>query len=144
MSQELSDVQTRVRALRRRLRCTGIDEVAHADARSSSALPDTHHCDKLDKQLLDVINGLDDLPQSVDSTSVNDELRSLRAEVVSSSESMSRIKRLARLGTLAQSCDNALSDLLEHVDSFPASCRHVVCRTERYHEVRSRPIAMFV
>lgn len=49
------------------------------------------------------------------------ELKALRDEVEGSAQSLQDIQPLAAFHTSIQDCDNALSDLLEHIDSYPAA-----------------------
>ena len=61
------------------------------------------------------------LPSSAPLPMAELELRSLRSELDASQELMQRIRRLSDLADVAHSCDMALSDLLEHIDSYPAA-----------------------
>ena len=116
---ELADVQSHIRALRRRLRATGIDEAAFADPRGT--LPGAQRSEVMEQQLNAIISELDDLPSpTADHDALEDELHALRLEVDATSKSMVKIKELAHLAAAGQDCDHALSDLLEHIDSYPA------------------------
>ena len=61
------------------------------------------------------------LPSSALLPTTDLELRSLRSELDASQELMQRIRQLADLADMAHRCDMALSDLLEHIDSYPAA-----------------------
>lgn len=61
------------------------------------------------------------LPSSAPLPTAELELRSLRSELDASQGLMQRIRRLADLADMAHNCDMALSDLLEHIDSYPAT-----------------------
>ncbi|KAJ3543599.1 hypothetical protein NM688_g5836 [Phlebia brevispora] len=121
LSQELSDLQAQVPALRKRLRHLGIDEMIRPDKQGTAPLPKLHHTAKLEKELSDIIQEVEVLPGFVKESLILDaEIRSLRSGVASASKDLTRIKQLAHLASDIQACDNALSDLLEHIDSFPA------------------------
>lgn len=60
------------------------------------------------------------LPSSVDDQSVDIELRSLRAEMEASAILLDRVRKLADFSDVVRLCEAALSDLLEHIDSYPA------------------------
>ena len=60
------------------------------------------------------------LPPSPNDPMVNADLQSLRAELEESSELMQHVRNLSDLSAAVQLCDMALSDLLEHIDSYPS------------------------
>ena len=73
----LSAVESHVRALRRRLRATGIDEAAFADPRGT--LPGAQRSEVMEQQLNAIISELDDLPSpTADHDALEDELHALR------------------------------------------------------------------
>ena len=71
-------------------------------------------------QLAEMTDEATQLPANTPSVAVDAELKSLRDELENSHQLLPRALSLARFGTLVQDCDNALSDLLEHIDSYPA------------------------
>ncbi|KAH9939908.1 hypothetical protein B0H21DRAFT_755749 [Amylocystis lapponica] len=120
-SQQLSDLQIRVFSLRKRLRSIHINDVARPGSRSDIALPEDGLRKRMEKELSAVVVEVDRLPASVpDDPSVDTELRSLRNEVTASIELMQRVHKLTDLGLALHHCDECLSDLLEHIDSFPS------------------------
>ena len=71
-------------------------------------------------QLTQVSNEAMELPAYTSDGVIDAELKSLRDELDASHQLLPRALSLARFGSLVQECDNALSDLLEHTDSYPA------------------------
>ena len=71
-------------------------------------------------QLTEVSNEALGLPASTSDIVVDSELRSLQDELHASHQLLPRALSLARFGSLVKDGDNALSDLLEHIDSYPA------------------------
>lgn len=61
------------------------------------------------------------LPSGIDDTTFNTELKLLKAEVEEAFASLQEIEKLAHVHSAVQACDAALSDLLEHIDSYPAA-----------------------
>jgi hypothetical protein len=112
------DLQTQLLALRKRLRSICIAE-ALLPSRNSTNLPTEEQFKKMRDAFLSVSAEIEELPTNVEDKSVNRELKSLRAEVKESEISLEKIYKLVELFMVIQSCDAALSDLLEHVDSYP-------------------------
>jgi Growth-Arrest-Specific Protein 2 Domain len=75
----------------------------------------------MEAEFSELSNVVDLLPSSINEPFVDTELRSLRAEVAASAEMMLRVHALAKLSDAIRHCDAVFSDLLEHIDSFPAS-----------------------
>lgn len=119
-SMDLSQVQLHVMELRRRLRSLGINASAMPSSSSASPLPTVEQHDVIASQLHEVTNEATQLPANISSATIGEELRSLQDELEDSHQLLPRALSLARFGTLVQDCDNALSDLLEHIDSYPA------------------------
>ena len=121
MTRELSDLHTLITSLRKRLRAININDTAQADHRGTSSLPTEEHATKLERSFTALLDEVNTLPQSVpESAAVDADLQALRSEVQAASDSLRRVHQLATLAASVQRCDNALSDLLEHIDSFPA------------------------
>ena len=119
-SMDLSQVQLHVMELRRRLRSLGINASVKPSSSSASPLPTVEQHNVIASQLYEVTNEATQLPANITSVTIGEELRSLRDELEDSHQLLPRALSLARFGTLVQDCDNALSDLLEHIDSYPA------------------------
>ncbi|KAH9030162.1 hypothetical protein EDB85DRAFT_1964325 [Lactarius pseudohatsudake] len=119
-SVDLSQVQLHVAELRRRLRSLGINASVKSSPSSASPLPTVEKHNVMASQLAEVTSEATQLPANISSVTVDVELKSLRDELENSHQLLPRALNLARFGTLVQDCDNALSDLLEHIDSYPA------------------------
>ncbi|KAG1907452.1 uncharacterized protein F5891DRAFT_1001838 [Suillus fuscotomentosus] len=119
------DLLDKVVSLRKRLRSIGINEVAHpaANSNSSNHLPTLEQYGKMNALFASIVSELSKLaalPSSMSSPAADMELRSANSEVEASTELMQRIRQLADLSDVAHRCDMALSDLLEHIDSYPS------------------------
>ncbi|KAG2152901.1 hypothetical protein DEU56DRAFT_970422 [Suillus clintonianus] len=120
-----SDLLDKVVSLRKRLRSIGINEVARpaANSNSSNHLPTLEQYGKMNARFATIVSELSELvilPSSISSPAADMELRSVKSEVEASTELMQRIRQLADLSDVAHRCDMALSDLLEHIDSYPS------------------------
>ncbi|KAH7930014.1 hypothetical protein BV22DRAFT_1079617 [Leucogyrophana mollusca] len=117
-----SDLLARVISLRKRLRSISINEVARPleTSSSSSQLPSHDQYDKMNVRFTSLLADAATLPSSATSPATDIELRSLRMEIEASTDLMQRIRLLAELSDAAHHCDMALSDLLEHIDSYPS------------------------
>ncbi|GLB33542.1 putative growth-arrest-specific protein [Lyophyllum shimeji] len=124
-TKEMSDLQAQILAFRKRLRSMSINETCRP-RKSSTHLPSSDQLRKMTREFSSISSGVSLLPASAPDSSVDVELRSLRAELDASAELMKRVEKLARLADDIQKCDAALSDLLEHIDSFPASPKAVL------------------
>jgi hypothetical protein len=113
-----SDLQARILELRRRLRSINIKEIASSS--SVDDLPGVDQRRRLDSIFSSVAADVTLLPPSSDDPTVNAELRSLKAELEASSELMQHMRNLSDLSVAVHLCDMALSDLLEHIDSYPS------------------------
>ena len=117
-----SDLLDKVISLRRRLRSIGINEIARpaANSTSSNHLPTLEQYGKMNAHFTTILSELAALPSSMSSPIAEMELRSLKLEAEASTELMKRIRQLADLSNVSHRCDMALSDLLEHIDSYPS------------------------
>ncbi|KAL4081947.1 hypothetical protein V8B97DRAFT_2031921 [Scleroderma yunnanense] len=113
----------RIVALRKRLRSISINEIARPSAAtaSSARLPTLEQYGKMNARFSTILSEAAQLPSSGMSRTSDLELRSLRVELEASEGLMQRIRQLADLADSANRCDNSLSDLLEHIDSYPAA-----------------------
>jgi hypothetical protein len=119
-SQDLAEVQSHVAELRSRLRSLGIKTAAKPSPLSASPLLTVRRHASMVSQLTEVSNEAMELPASTSNTVVDAELKSLQDELHTSHQLLPRALSLARFGSLVKDGDNALSDLLEHIDSYPA------------------------
>ncbi|EPQ59376.1 hypothetical protein GLOTRDRAFT_136260 [Gloeophyllum trabeum ATCC 11539] len=115
---EMLDLQTKIFGLRRRLRALSLDKVAKPSS-SNTSLPTDEDRKHLVALFSGIVQEMDQLPPA-DGCPLSTELKSLQADVLAAQEMLSRINQLANLFVLIQHCDNCLSDLLEHIDSYPA------------------------
>lgn len=121
MTRELSDLHSLIASLRKRLRAINIGEVVQPNLRGTSSLPTEDKVAKLERSFTALLDEANILPDFVtESAAVDADLRCLRSEIQIASNQLRRAHQLASLATSVQHCDNALSDLLEHIDSFPA------------------------
>ncbi|KAG9317266.1 hypothetical protein JVU11DRAFT_1460 [Chiua virens] len=109
-------------ALRKGLRSININEVARPSATSvfATQLPSLEEYGIMNTHFSDILSSFTALSFTALPSTCDLELRSLRRELDASQELMQRIRQLADLADLAHKCDLALSDLLEHIDSYPA------------------------
>ncbi|KAI0786409.1 hypothetical protein C8Q75DRAFT_771636 [Abortiporus biennis] len=121
MTSEISQLKSHIYFLRKRLHSLGINELARPGSRGASdSLPSADVVKNIENSFSDIVDEVSQLPKSVDEDQVAAELRSLHSEISSSQEMLQYIRRLSQLCTLVFECDNALSDLLEHIDSYPS------------------------
>ncbi|KAG6837999.1 hypothetical protein H0H93_008393 [Arthromyces matolae] len=119
-SKEMQDLHTQVMAFRRRIRAMNIHDIARPK-KASSQLPTANQWKKMDREFSGISSGVSLLPFYAGDSSVETDLRSLRTEIEDSAELMKRIECLSRLSVDVQKSDTALSDLLEHIDSYPST-----------------------
>ncbi|KAE9406047.1 hypothetical protein BT96DRAFT_1015276 [Gymnopus androsaceus JB14] len=119
LTQGTKDILAVMARLRKRLRSIGINEAARPQS-SNSTLPGTDRAHAMRQELLVLKDEVTALPDTVEVASVNVQLKSLRSDIEASLTLMDRVDCLATLCDALATCDGALSDLLEHIDSFPA------------------------
>jgi len=119
-SEDLAEVQSRVAELRRRLRTLGVNTAARPSPSSASPLLTVRKHAAMASQLTEVSNKAMGLPAYTSDVAIDAELKSLQNELDASRKLLPQVFGLAQFGSLVQDCDNALSDLLEHIDSYPA------------------------
>ncbi|KAI5894093.1 uncharacterized protein SCHCODRAFT_02623709 [Schizophyllum commune H4-8] len=120
MSSEMKELQAQIVALRQRLRSLSINELARSTTKSSSQLPRDQQIHHIITQFNGIKQEVEALPASAEDSLVNAELRSLRTEVEQSMALVQDLDKLRQFGQCIKECDDALSDLLEHIDSFPS------------------------
>ncbi|KIP09886.1 hypothetical protein PHLGIDRAFT_296788 [Phlebiopsis gigantea 11061_1 CR5-6] len=118
LSRELVDLRSLISSLRKRLQTIDIGGFVE---RRTASLPTEDIATKLDEDFTAILDEVNALPPSIpQSTTINADLRSLRSEVQDATDLLRRVHQFASLATSVQQCDYALSDLLEHIDSYPA------------------------
>ncbi|KAI9001150.1 hypothetical protein BD414DRAFT_404342 [Trametes punicea] len=121
MTPELSELSSRIFNFRKRLRSIGINDLARPNARMAVGLPEDEARHVMAQALAMLKVEVAELPSHVGgSQTVDADLRSLRSELDASTDLMGRIHQLADFAIALRECDGALSDLLEHIDSYPS------------------------
>ncbi|KAM6495594.1 hypothetical protein JOM56_008300 [Amanita muscaria] len=129
-SPEMLKLQEQILALRKRLRQIKISE-ALRPSKAATQLPTQDRVAKIRKSLTSISQDVSKLPSSAKDFTVDMELKSLRTEVEASFNLLKRLKDLASLSNTIKSCEAALSDLLEHVDSYPSPPLGILSTTFR-------------
>lgn len=129
-SQELLELEAQISRLRKRLRSICINEAVRP-AKASASLPSPEQAQQMTREFQLLSLEVQKLPPSIDDINVNTELRSLRTEMEESSLLLVELEKLIVLAGTIQSCDAALSDLLEHIDSYPAIPLGVLSSTHK-------------
>jgi len=113
------DLKSRIYRLRKRLRVLNLKEIVHPSG-STATLPTKETYDRLSTDLSGISQEAGVLPPPAPGTATEIELRSLRVELSASSELVQSVLTLSELARAISTCDAGLSDLLEHLDSFPS------------------------
>lgn len=111
-------LQTKITSIRSELREIGINALARPSL--NAPFPSKDVVDKMRVRFLELQREQSKLPDSSSDTLLNAELTSLRFEVDNSVILMAHLTRLTEFTQRLAVCDGALSELLNHVDSFPA------------------------
>ena len=134
-AQELLDCETQISGLRKRLRSICINDAVRS-SKASTNLPSQEQAHQMMREFQLLSLEVQKLPSSIDDINLNIQLRSLRTEMEESSSLLGDLEKLINLARAVQSCDAALSDLLEHIDSYPAVPHDILSSTHK-----SRPTA---
>lgn len=118
LTPEMSALQAKVQYLRRQLASMNLHSIVRP-TRASSPLPDEELFNRLDETIAGIATGVSDLP-GVDEPVVHTEIQSLHADLTSAREMLTQVRNLVSLSQTVRDCDALMSDLLEHVDSYPA------------------------
>ncbi|KAH9482404.1 hypothetical protein JR316_0004504 [Psilocybe cubensis] len=129
-SKELARLQSQLVALRKRLRSIGLNE-ASRPSKSSSTLPTDEVYNKMQRDLSSLSSDFKTFPSDINDGTFNTDFNLLKAELEEAFVSLQDIGKLARVHNSVQACDAALSDLLEHIDSFPAAPLGVLSSSHR-------------
>lgn len=115
-------VLTRLKALQKRLSTVDSRAQHFTSVQRASAISyPTHDTVKeIDGEYAAVATEITSLASESEHLTFVSDLGSLRSDMVSVQGRLRRLKLLARMGSLVHDCDAALSDLLEHIDSYPA------------------------
>ena len=123
-------LQAQVVALRGRLRQVNSSEVLRP-SKIAAQLPTHDEVIEVRRSLTSISQDVARLPSSAEDFTVDTELRSLRAEVEASFNHLKRSEDLAKLSIAIKSCEASLSDLLEHIDSYPSPPLGILSTTFR-------------
>lgn len=115
----MTELHDRILKLRKRLLSLHIEEVARPANGTSSGLPSQEQTQKMKTDFSGIVREAARLPDSADQF-VDADLDLLREEIKAFAGQLERVEQLAALSGLIQVCDAVLSDLLEHIDSYPA------------------------
>lgn len=118
MSEDMIQLQAKITNIRSELREIGINALARPSL--NAPFPAKDRVDKMRVRFLELQREQRKLPDSASDTLLNAELTSLRFEVDNSVILMAHLTRLIEFTQRLTICDGALSELLNHVDSFPA------------------------
>ena len=123
-SEELNvEVMLRVKMIMQKLHSLALGTICSPSpyTRSGpSSLPTVTTFERLSGTLIGIKDEAKSLPSTSTSQAVIQELARLRQAITSASIQLKRIEQLARVSTLVGTCDDAFSDLLNHIDSYPS------------------------
>ena len=125
MSREIIDLHTGIVALRTQLRAIGLNGIVRPSMKSGGrstappSLPSNEEALQLRQRFDRIVATMSRLPSLIEEPAPNAELRSLQFEVEASKPLADRLLLLGQFTHSISQCDSALSDLLEHLDSFP-------------------------
>lgn len=114
------DLKARIFALRKRLGSININSLVNPTSSSSHDLPSMEQRRRVESLFAGIYADFERLSPSSPDPTINAELRSLKIELDAASERIQRIRDLSNLSDVIHLCDKALSDLLEHIDSYPS------------------------
>ncbi|KAG8764384.1 hypothetical protein FRC12_008129 [Ceratobasidium sp. 428] len=118
LSEDMKQLQAKIGSIRTELRDIGINALARPSL--NAPFPVKDEVDKMRVRFLELQREQNKLPETASDTLINADLTSLRFEVDNSVILMAHLTRLVEFTNRLAVCDGALSELLNHVDSFPA------------------------
>lgn len=129
VSKEELDLKVVIASLRTRLRSLSLQSIIRPVSKAGlsmkspapTPLPTQSEADDLRGKYNDIVSSFAQLPARLQDPSAQAELKSLQFEMETSKGMMTRVISLAAFSSSSTVCDNALSDLLEHLDSYPAA-----------------------
>ncbi|KAG8984242.1 hypothetical protein FRB94_000343 [Tulasnella sp. JGI-2019a] len=126
ISKEEIDLHGRIVSLRSQLRSLSLHSLlrptgVQTPSKSSvlEPLPSESRVADIKEKYCAIVDTTASLPSRIDDPVQQAERKSLEFEVEASMPLVERLERLGRFATVVTEADNALSDLLEHVDSYP-------------------------
>ncbi|KAJ1308517.1 hypothetical protein OPQ81_004221 [Rhizoctonia solani] len=118
MSEDMIQLKAKIAKIRSELRDIGINALARPSI--NAPFPAKAEIDKMRVRFLLLQKERSKLPESSSDPLLNAELTSLKFEVDNSVILMAHLTRLTEFVKRLAVCDGALSELLNHVDSYPA------------------------
>ncbi|KAF9534910.1 hypothetical protein CPB83DRAFT_843135 [Crepidotus variabilis] len=119
LSQDMVELQSQIARLRKRLKSICINE-ALRPSKSSTDLPTQETFYRMSKEFRTVVEAFQKLPSTLDDPRVALELASFRSEIEQTESMLPDLQKLVEMQKAVELCDASLSDLLEHIDSYPA------------------------
>ncbi|KAA1466284.1 hypothetical protein DENSPDRAFT_22808 [Dentipellis sp. KUC8613] len=113
---QFSEPSNRIQVLRKRLDSISADVASRL---SSPSLPSRAQFTVISSEFNGLSAEVSSLPPNIPRSEANSELQSLLADMKDTEDSLQKLSSLSDLAQIVQECDAALSDLLEHVDSYP-------------------------
>jgi len=121
-SEEAQRLQIQIAELRARLRSLSLHSWARPspDSIHASIIPSANLVTDLHSTFTEIQSTAQSFPPTlVNDVAVEAELHSLHFELDGSKDLLERCRTLASAAGKVSECDTALSDLLEHIDSYP-------------------------
>ncbi|KAF9008745.1 hypothetical protein BDQ17DRAFT_1348855 [Cyathus striatus] len=112
-------LQADIASLRKRLRSLCINEAVWPN-NPSTLIPGEEKLNRIVDDFAAISTDVEKLHAIVKGSVDGAELQSLKVDVQESSELLRRLENLVDFSKAVALCDGALSDLLEHIDSYPA------------------------
>jgi len=128
----MGNLRAQILTFRKRLRSLRINEVSRP-TRLTADLPNVEQFRKMTQEFSSIETGVALLPASLPDISVDVELKSLRSEIEASRDLMKQVEKLSHFAEDIRACDATLSDLLEHIDSYPASPKGLLSLSSALH-----------
>ncbi|KAF9563735.1 hypothetical protein CPC08DRAFT_705858 [Agrocybe pediades] len=129
-SEDLIQLQAQLLALRKRLRSL-VANGTFRQSKSSTTLPNEEQYTQLHRDITTISEDLQKLPSVVENASIKAEIASLKSEIDEAFASLSKFRLLVDINDATKACDAALSDLLEHIDSYPAIPLSILASSHR-------------
>ena len=119
-SPESNEMHQRLVKLRKRVHSFGTKVISTCLAKAAE-LPSSMDVSNLRNEFVTIQNEVELLPSSHHDEFIEAEITSLGEDMKQINEQMDHAAQLAAFVDVASQCDSALSDVLEHVDSYPSA-----------------------
>ncbi|KAJ7688472.1 hypothetical protein B0H17DRAFT_1068866 [Mycena rosella] len=117
---EMNELQNHIFNLRKRLRALSIEGLAGSSSIAATYLPTEDELGRVIQDFSSLCEEVAALPPSAEDPSVDMELNSLRTEITRATQLVEHLEDLFKFSEGLHLCDAALSDLLEHIDTYPS------------------------